>query len=231
MRPPRRNSTALGLVLARVAIALLPCVAGRAAAQDTAAVAHPPMSVGAWGGLANNSPTHIWGTEGGRDIAVVAVRLAWPIHASPAFTWEYVLDLVPGAWVSMPRRDSLPGTCDKPQPGGCEFTVVQTRMGRAHAIGLAPLGFQLRFGARERVQPYLAISGGMLRFREQIPVRDGAQLNFTADGGTGVFIALPRGLQLLVGYKFYHISNAWTAPQNPGLDGHMFVLGLNRGAR
>jgi hypothetical protein len=36
---------------------------------------------------------------------------------------------------------------------------------------------------------------------------------------------------VLLGYKFYHISNAGTASRNPGLDGHMLVVGLQRTPR
>lgn len=33
---------------------------------------------------------------------------------------------------------------------------------------------------------------------------------------------------LLLGYKFHHLSNAWTAPRNPGLDGNVVCFGFVR---
>jgi hypothetical protein len=39
------------------------------------------------------------------------------------------------------------------------------------------------------------------------------------------------GSGFLLGYKFYHMSNAGTASRNPGLDGHMLVVGLQRTPR
>jgi hypothetical protein len=33
---------------------------------------------------------------------------------------------------------------------------------------------------------------------------------------------------LRVGYKFHHLSNAKTAPSNPGVDAKVFLVGLER---
>ena len=36
------------------------------------------------------------------------------------------------------------------------------------------------------------------------------------------------GGDVALGWKFHHISNAWTAPYNPGLDGNVVYLGVQR---
>lgn len=207
---------------------LVGLVPGVAIAQDA-----PPrpavVSWTAWGGMAHNSPSHIWGTESGRDIAVVAVRYARELHHSDGVAIEYAADLVPAAWVTMPRIDSVYAVaCGKPDPSCREYRqAISEHMVRG--IGLAPLGFQFRFAPRGRLQPWMALNGGFLRFGEQVPVHGASRLNFTAEGGAGVLLRLTRGASLIAGYKFYHISNGGTARQNPGIDGHMLVVGLRRG--
>ncbi len=32
---------------------------------------------------------------------------------------------------------------------------------------------------------------------------------------------------LRLGYKFHHLSNNYTAEKNPGLDGHVFMVGVS----
>lgn len=214
--------------MSRLILALLLALGARTAAAQHPDAPTPPVAWGLWGGLARNSPTNLWGAQGGRDIGVLAVRVARELSVSDRLAVEFVADLVPAAWVTMPRQDSVYMVhCEKPMPGQlCRRYEPFTRVERARGFGAAPLGFQVRFSPHRRLQPYLALSGGMLRFNEVIPVRGGAKLNFTADAGTGLLVALPRGMGLHVGYKFYHISNGGTAYQNPGLDGHMMVLGL-----
>lgn len=219
--------------MSRLLITLLLCLGAQAAAAQDPVASTPPVAWGMWGGLARNSPTNLWGAEGGRDIGVLAVRVARELSTSDRLAVEFVADLVPAAWVTMPRRDSVYMVrCEKPMPGElCRRYEPFTRVERARGFGAAPLGFQVRFSPSRRVQPYVALSGGMLRFGEVIPVRGGAKLNFTADAGAGLLVALPRGMGLLVGYKFYHISNGGTAYNNPGLDGHMVALGLRAMSR
>lgn len=50
------------------------------------------------------------------------------------------------------------------------------------------------------------------------------QFNFMLDGRAGVRFPLHGGKSLSVAYMFQHMSNAYTAMENPGVDSHMVHL-------
>ena len=43
----------------------------------------------------------------------------------------------------------------------------------------------------------------------------------------GPYVGVSRD-SLRVGYKFHHLSNAFTAPLNPGIDAAVFLVGFER---
>ena len=51
-------------------------------------------------------------------------------------------------------------------------------------------------------------------------------MNFAVEYGVGAEVAAVRGGVIVTGWKFQHMSNAYTAPENPGLDLNLFYLGL-----
>jgi hypothetical protein len=183
---------------------------------------------GGWAGLAQNSRAGLFGHARGRDIAIVAVQAAWTISRSDRLAVDYVVDVVPGAWESVPRQAEV----TVPAPGApcsSEFCALRSAVaGReaVYGVGAAPLGLRLRFRPHAALQPYVAASGGALWFQRPVPTPDAARFNFIADAGAGIRYARPGRLGVIAGYRLQHISNGGTAAVNPGLDGHMFYLGI-----
>jgi hypothetical protein len=93
--------------------------------------------------------------------------------------------------------------------------------------GLSPVGFQLNFRRRERVQPFAQASGGFLYFGERVPDERGAQFNFTADFGGGVQWKTGARRAWTVGYRYHHVSNGYRADVNPGFDSNLFYAGFS----
>lgn len=208
--------------------ALACCTAIPLAAQDAQPLTRAP-GWGAWGGIARNSPGNIWGAESGRDVELLAVRLTWPMARAQRFALDYILDAVPAARVSMVRDDPDPPSCSVAKPGEpCVNLPVISDSRPVLGLGFAPLGIQLRHRTGSRVQTYADLSGGVLRFAREMPMDGAARVNFTAELGAGVLVGRPGRLGVALGYKFYHISNAWTAQHNPGIDNHMLVIGLQQ---
>lgn len=211
-------------------IALLVAAMGAGAQETSDTSARAEWAYGAWGGIARNSPATIWGTTGGRDVAVTAVRFGRTIAHSGAAALDYSLDLVPAAWVSMPPAESPTGYICTYRNG----VLVRCRAPRthqeapSHGVGAAPLGLSLRLRPTRRVQPFIAASSGVLWFQRPIPVDDGGRRHFMLEAGGGLLFRLPSRFGLTTGYKLFHISNAGTAESNPGLDNHMFYVGLMR---
>lgn len=115
-----------------------------------------------------------------------------------------------------------------------DFDVVQTGVGTfrfndvrptKHAFGIAPLGLQVNFRPRKKLQPFVESSGGFLYFNKRTPNSTGTRFNFTADVGGGFEIKMKDKRSLTVGYKYYHVSNGFRGIDNPGYDNNLFYIG------
>lgn len=215
--------------------------AGRAPAQERGAGAGGAQASGAqsphaleggdnefgvWGGGSLDSPT-LWGSSEEARFGIVGLRFARVLWAGDTWALKYTLDAVPVAVLNY-RREVL-----VPQPGA-PF-AVRTDRRTVYGAGLAPIGAQVNFRRRERVQPFVQVSGGFLYFADDVPEarstfdpgRHGAQFNFTADFGGGVQIGMGRRRAVTLGYKYHHLSNGYRADFNPGFDSNLFYAGFS----
>jgi hypothetical protein len=92
--------------------------------------------------------------------------------------------------------------------------------------GLSPLGLKLNLRPQRRIQPVFTILGGYMFSTRPIPISDAGSANYTLAFGAGVelFHSSPDTSSIFghrslrVEYRYNHISNAYTANQNPGID-------------
>ena len=199
------------LTLAAVLLAFL---AGAVCAQDEE---RGKNEFTVWGGYSPDSSTLVKGigrTEDAR-FGIVAFRYSRRFNNSDTINLKYTADLVPAAFLNYPDVEVLPG----PPP-----TSRVDRPTR-YAFGAAPLGLQMNFRPRKKVQPFLGASGGMLYFNQRVPNFVGARFAFTADIGAGIEFRLKDKKALTVGYKYYHISNGDRGTENPGFDNNLFYVG------
>ena len=168
---------------------------------------------GVWGGGSFSSPTLIGTTERVR-LGLVAFRYARVLARGENMALKYTLDAVPVASMSFPAFETA---------GGVPREVRRTITG----AGLSPVGFQLNFRRRERVQPFAQVSGGFLYFGERVPNALGAQFNFTGDVGGGVQWKTGARRAWTVGYRYHHVSNGYRADVNPGFDSNLFYVGFS----
>jgi len=168
---------------------------------------------GVWGGGSFGSPTLIGTTERVR-LGLVAFRYARVLARGENLALKYTLDAVPVASMSFPVFETTAGVTRE---------VRKTITG----AGLSPVGFQLNFRRRERVQPFAQASGGFLYFGERVPDTRGAQFNFTGDFGGGVQWKTGARRAWTVGYRYHHVSNGYRADVNPGFDSNLFYVGFS----
>ena len=168
---------------------------------------------GVWGGGSLSGPTLIGKTERTRS-GLLAFRYARVLARGDNLALKYTLDAVPLAALSFPVFEA----------SGASFREVRRTITGA---GLAPVGFQLNFRRRERVQPFAQASGGFLYFGERIPTERGAQFNFTADFCGGVQWKTGARRAWTVGYRYHHVSNGYRADVNPGFDSNLFYVGFS----
>lgn len=102
----------------------------------------------------------------------------------------------------------------------------------AHAVygfGVSPIGFTFALARRHSLSSFFEVRGGIIASTERIPenVTDATALNFLFDFGAGVQWKVADRRAIDFGYKFLHISNAFTTPVNPGVDNNVFYVGLS----
>jgi hypothetical protein len=168
---------------------------------------------GVWGGGSFSGPTLIGSTEDTR-LGLVAFRYARVLARGDHLALKYTVDAVPVATLSFPVFE-------------VSGTGVHEVRRRITGAGLAPVGFQVNFRRRERVQPFAQTSGGFLYFGERIPTQQGAQFNFTADFGGGVQWKTAARRAWTIGYRYHHVSNGYRADVNPGFDSNLFYVGFS----
>ncbi len=168
--------------------------------------------VSVWGGF---SPAIRTFDTAGRTwdatLGIGAIRYSRRFNSRSWIDFKYTLD---GSVVIMNYPDKV-----------VTGTVVTPTRETPVGIGVAPIGLQGNFRPRKKLQPFLAMSLGGLAFTETTPNVTGAKLNFTVEGGGGIEYRLKNRKAITFGYKFYHISNAYRAVENPGYDAQIFYVG------
>jgi hypothetical protein len=190
-----------------------------AAAQGVFGAERAANEFGVWSGGSWDSPTLVGSAEDAR-LGVLGLRYARVVARGDNLALKYTLDAVPYAVLSYPS--ALPGP-PPPPPGFAARTARRTITG----AGLSPVGFQLNFRRRERLQPFAQASGGFLYFGEPVPLEGGAQVNFTADFGAGLQWKTSARRAWTFGYRHQHISNGYRAVTNPGFDANLFYVGYS----
>jgi hypothetical protein len=97
------------------------------------------------------------------------------------------------------------------------FTETKTTFG----LGTNPIGADVIFLPERRLQPFTGVHAGASYFTRNVLGFRAAQFNFMLDGRAGVRFRLHGDKSLSVAYMFQHMSNAYTALENPGVDSHM----------
>lgn len=177
-----------------------------------------------WGGFAPDMP-RVFGGSRPSSYGQIAVRYSRRIATSENLALKYTIDFIPIAVLNYDRRPVI-------QTAPNTF-VVQPQDTTAYAWGLTPVGFQLHFRRRAKIQPFISANAGLLVFNKTIPDdrspvfpdRFGRQVNFTLAGGGGVDFLTDSGRTFTLGFKFHHISNSSTGNINPGYDQNLFYIG------
>ena len=172
-----------------------------------------------WGGFSPDSSTLITGTGRTKDarFGLLAVRYARRFNNNNKVNLKYTLDLVPAAILSNPDFRFV-------QTNANAFRIDKFRR-TSYAFGIIPVGLQINFRPRKKVQPFIEGSGGFVYFNKRIPNELGTHFTFTADVGAGAEFLLKNARSVTVGYKYFHLSNGNRGVQNPGIDNNLIYVG------
>jgi opacity protein-like surface antigen len=189
---------------------VLLCLSAGVVAQtnDSAQLRRWNQELGVWAAYSPDSNVGI-GQSQHRKFFELNGQYALTFWAPRSLAVKWVSEVVPVALLNEPTE--------------YYFNTKHVQTGKragatTYAGGVTPLGMQINFLNGHRVQPFVDAHGGMLYFTRQEPVPNSSQFNFTFNFGAGVQLFTTRRSSMLLGYKYHHISNNETAPQNPGVD-------------
>lgn len=169
-------------------------------------------SIAPWIGMARNSTADTFlGITPDRDHFMVGIHLA-----------TSVLRLGPLRLAYAPNITPLIVVTNNPV---ADWWISDERKAAVGA-GFSPVGLQLDLDLTRRVTLFGLGSLGVLWFNRSVPVAGARAFNYAFEWGGGIRLDVARRSGVQIGYKFHHLSNAYTAPFNPGLDGNVYYAGL-----
>jgi hypothetical protein len=216
---------------ARIAVVALAIAVVPAAARGQA---DPAVQVGADGagrweigpyvGVARHSPvgTHL-GVTPDRDHVFIGIHAFAPIWSTHRITLGFAPEVVPLLVVTNnPKYFSVRDL------SGETFKIDRGERGPVAGFAVSPIGLEGRFAFTPAWQGFIASSVGGVWFTREVPILEARRFNYTLEVGGGVQWRYHSRTSLRVGYKFHHLSNAWTAISNPGIDAAVFFAGVEQ---
>lgn len=98
-------------------------------------------------------------------------------------------------------------------------TVTNTYGRRwSYAMGLSPLGYDLKILPGHRWRPVLTGLAGFLVANQDLPLQKTSNFNFTFGFGAGIEHIVAPGRAWRMEFRYHHISNDYIGSQNPGID-------------
>jgi Lipid A 3-O-deacylase (PagL) len=170
--------------------------------------------LGFWVGYSLDNPTLV-GRTTNRPFTEFVVQYAHVLKTEDTWALKYTAEIVPAAFIKQPPQGLVNG--HPLDLSGSKQTI--------YGAGFSPVGLQLNFRRGCVLQPYVNGTAGILYFEDQVPVADSSKFNFELGLGAGVEIWYQENQSIRLGYKYHHISNGYTARQNPGVDSDLFYVG------
>ncbi len=104
---------------------------------------------------------------------------------------------------------------------------VVSNLQTAYGAEIDPVVGRWNFNRHGRTAPYLEMAGGILFTNSNIPPGHTSNFNVTPNLGFGWQIFRRGAHALDFGVHVWHLSNAWTAPRNPSLNGIQLTIGYH----
>jgi lipid A 3-O-deacylase PagL len=214
---------ARGVRGALAGLVLAACLLASAAARADDESPLPVWHIGPYLGAAKNSPGGgDWGGVPDRDHLFLGVRGTAPVFRWEALTLAYAAELTPMLIIS---DNPTYKTGFVTQGGVTRLMEVQDGVAPVYGAGFSPLGLEGQLRVAPHGQVFGAIAMGLIWFTRDVPVANARDVNITAEMGFGLLWEYHERRRMRFGYKYHHLSNSWTAEENPGLNANVFYVG------
>jgi len=201
----------------------------------------------------NDSSHIILGTAEGRKFTELGFQYERRLKFGQHLVWKYTAELRPLiaesdltvlATIVQTSPPPTPTTvlppvaslACRPSSGSFSFTNPNTGVLNAgtfdiscgrrwtYVEGLSPLGTRINLLTRRRWQPTGSILAGVLLSAKKIPIDTGGSFNFIFQIGAGVEYFRTSTQSIRLEYMLQHLSNAYTAQTNYGVDNGLVKL-------
>jgi hypothetical protein len=120
---------------------------------------------------------------------------------------DYATEILPFVLLSQPRVSDFWGNGISPD---------QRRMS---GLAILPIGFRFLWRGKSAVRPFVVGKLGGIIFTRKAFSPDASNANFNVQAAFGLQFRLTERLDLRVEpFEFFHVSNGYLAPSNPGMD-------------
>jgi Lipid A 3-O-deacylase (PagL) len=207
-----------------LALAIAPPAAARAQDDSAADAAAGRWEIGPYVGVARHSPvgTHL-GVTPDRDHFFIGIHAFAPIWSTRRLSLGFAPDAVPLLVVT-----NNPEYITVTTPSGDRRRVNSSDREPVAGFAIAPIAVEGRLAFNRVWQGFIASSVGCVWFTREVPILEARRFNCTMEIGGGVQWRYRRRTSLRLGYKFHHLSNAYTALANPGIDAAVFLAGIEQ---
>jgi len=104
---------------------------------------------------------------------------------------------------------------------------VVSNLQSAYGVESDPIVGRWNFERKGRVASYFEMAGGMAFTKTKIPPGDTSKINFVPSIGYGWQLFRNGHRSIDLGVHAWHLSNAWTAPDNPSANGIQITVGYH----
>jgi hypothetical protein len=154
------------------------------------------------------------------------VRYAWTTKNNPSHRLRYYIDFNPLIIVNYRERRLIQATPTTTATVGERKTVF--------GVGFTPVGLQFNWRNSKKYQPFIAGGIGVALFNKKFPDnrsplqpdKIGNRFQVMPEFGAGLEIRRSETKSFFIGYKYHHLSNAYTAPLNVGYNTNMIYGGM-----
>lgn len=162
-------------------------------------------------------------------VVLFGVRYAWTTKNNPSHRLRYYVDFNPLIIVNYREKRLIQAS---PTAAAAAATVGERKT--VFGVGFTPVGLQFNWRNSKKYQPFIAGGFGVAVFNKKFPDnrsplqpdKIGNRFQLMPEFGAGVEIRQSQTRSYFIGYKYHHLSNAYTAPLNVGYNTNMIYGGI-----
>jgi hypothetical protein len=128
---------------------------------------------------------------------------------------DYVAEVLPVAVLTQPTESNVWGS------------PLSTNMEHVAGLAIAPIGLRMLWRDGKRIKPYAFSKGGMIGFSKKVLSPTAGYESFTLQFSVGLQCSLTDRWDFRAGALYFHFSNAFLVPSNPGFDSMSYGAGFS----